>query len=47
MCFLQVIMSDCERTIKTTTSEEEKQAAMFVVLDRTSKADIGGKTTKK
>ena len=39
-------MSDFERTTKTTTSEEEKQAAVLVVLDRTSKADIGGKTTK-
>ena len=46
MCLLQVIMSDFQRTLKTTTSEEVKQAAVFVVLDRTSKADIGGKITK-
>ena len=46
VCFLQVIMSNFERTIKITTSEAEKQAAVFVVLDRTCKADIGGKTTK-
>jgi chromosome segregation ATPase len=43
---LEVIVSDFERTIKTTTAEEEKEAAEFVEFDRTSKADIGGKTTK-
>jgi hypothetical protein len=43
---LEVIVSDFERTIKNTSAEEEKEAAEFVEFDRTSKADIGGKTTK-
>lgn len=43
---LEVIVSDFERTIKTTAADEEKEAAEFVEFDRTSKADIGGKTTK-
>lgn len=43
---LEVIVSDFERTIKTTTSQEEKEASNFVEFDRTSKADIGGKETK-
>jgi len=43
---LEVIVSDFERTIKNTSAEEEKEAAEFVEFDRTSQADIGGKTTK-
>jgi len=43
---LQVIVSDFERTIKTTTAQEEQEASEFVKFDRTSKADIGGKETK-
>lgn len=43
---LEVIVSDFERTIKTTSAQEDKEAAEFVEFDRTSKADIGGKTTK-
>jgi len=43
---LEVIVSDFARTLKNTAAEEEKEAAEFVEFDRTSKADIGGKTTK-
>jgi DNA repair exonuclease SbcCD ATPase subunit len=43
---LEVIVSDFERTVKNTSAEEDKEAAEFVEFDRTSKADIGGKTTK-
>merc|ERR1719181_1550659 len=43
---LEVIVSDFERTIKNTSADEEKEAAEFVKFDRTSKADIAGKTTK-
>lgn len=44
---LEVIKSDFERTISTTTSSEKKAAADFVEFDRTSKSDIGSKETKK
>mmetsp|Transcript_1881 Transcript_1881/g.4103 ORF Transcript_1881/g.4103 Transcript_1881/m.4103 type:complete len:707 (-) Transcript_1881:83-2203(-) len=43
---LQVIKTDFERTIKNTMSEEKKAAADFVLFDRSSKADVGGKSTK-
>jgi len=43
---LEVIVSDFERTIKTTTSQEDKEASNFVEFDRTSKSDIAGKETK-
>merc|ERR1719316_752063 len=44
---LETIKSDFERTIKMTEESEAKSAAEFVEFDRTTKADIGGKTTKK
>lgn len=44
---LEVIVSDFERTIKNTSAEEAKESAEFIQFDRTSKADIGGKDTKK
>jgi hypothetical protein len=40
---LEVIKSDFERTIETTTSEEKRAAADFVDFDRTSRASIAGK----
>jgi len=43
---LEVIVSDFQRTIKSTTRQEEQEASEFVEFDRTSKADIGGKETK-
>jgi len=43
---LEVIVSDFERTIKNTSSQEAQEAAEFIEFDRTSKADIGGKETK-
>jgi len=43
---LEVIISDFQRTIKTTKAQEEQEAAEFVKFERTSKADIGGKETK-
>lgn len=43
---LEVIVSDFQRTIKSTTKQEEQEASEFVEFDRTSKADIGGKETK-
>jgi hypothetical protein len=44
---LEVIKSDFERTLKHTEASEKKSSAEFVKFDRTSKADIGGKDTKK
>jgi len=44
---LQVIKSDFDRTKRTTTEAEAQAHADFVVFDRTSKADISGKSTKK
>jgi chromosome segregation ATPase len=43
---LEVIVSDFERTIKTTSAQEQKEASDFVKAERVAKADIGGKTTK-
>merc|ERR1719263_2399908 len=43
---LEVIVSDFQRTFSTTEAEEKKAAAEFVEFERTSKADIAGKTTK-
>jgi DNA repair exonuclease SbcCD ATPase subunit len=43
---LEVIVSDFERTIKNVTAQENDESAEFVEFDRTSKSDIGGKTTK-
>jgi len=43
---LEVIVSDFQKTIKTTSAQESKEAAEFIEFDRTSKADIGGKETK-
>jgi len=43
---LEVIVSDFQKTIKTTSEQESKEAAEFIEFDRTSKADIGGKETK-
>jgi len=44
---LEVIQSDFDRTIRHTTQAEREAAAEFVEFERTSKADIGGKETKK
>merc|ERR1719231_81432 len=44
---LQTIVSDFERTIATTTKMEGDNAAAFTELDRSTKADITGKTKKK
>jgi len=44
---LETIKSDFERTFKTTEEMEAKSAAEYVELDRATKADIAGKTTKK
>lgn len=43
---LEVIVSDFQKTIKTTSAQESEEAAEFIEFDRTSKADIGGKETK-
>merc|ERR1719291_42326 len=43
---LEVIKSDFERTIKTTTASEKEAAADFVEFDRVSRGDISGKSTK-
>jgi len=43
---LEVIVSDFQRTFSTTEAEEKKAAAEFIEFERTSKADIAGKTTK-
>merc|ERR1719510_1288370 len=43
---LEVIKSDYERTVKVTTEEEAEAHATFVKFDRSSKADISGKSTK-
>lgn len=44
---LQTIASDFERTLRSTESEEETAARMYVKNQRVTKADIAGKTTKK
>mmetsp|Transcript_23265 Transcript_23265/g.66217 ORF Transcript_23265/g.66217 Transcript_23265/m.66217 type:complete len:700 (-) Transcript_23265:99-2198(-) len=44
---MEVLQSDFQRTIDTTTKEEEDASAKFVEYERASKADIAGKTTKK
>jgi len=44
---LEVIKTDFEHTIEITTETEKTQASDFVKFDRTTKADIGGKSTKK
>jgi len=44
---LEVIKSDFERTISTTTASEKQAASEFVEFDRASKADIKAKETKK
>jgi len=44
---LEVIKTDFERTIRTTEASEKKSHEEFTEFDRTSKADISGKTTKK
>jgi len=43
---LEVIVSDFQRTIKTTQAQEDQSSAEFIKFDRVSKADIGGKETK-
>lgn len=44
---LEVIQSDFDRTIRTTTADEKKAQADFILFERTSKADLSGKGTKK
>lgn len=44
---LQVIMSDFERTLKTTSSDEKKSASDFEEMKQNSEADIAGHTTKR
>jgi len=44
---MEVLQSDFQRTIDSTTQEEEESSAKFVEYERASKADIAGKTTKK
>jgi hypothetical protein len=44
---LETIKSDFERTVRNTEESESKSAAEFVEFDRTTKADIAGKQTKK
>merc|ERR1719446_1453241 len=44
---LEVIKTDFEHTISVTTETEKTQAADYVDFDRTTQADIGGKSTKK
>jgi len=43
---LEVIKSDFERTVSVTKEMEKTNAADFVLFDRTSKSDVGGKSTK-
>mmetsp|Transcript_25805 Transcript_25805/g.49438 ORF Transcript_25805/g.49438 Transcript_25805/m.49438 type:complete len:711 (-) Transcript_25805:84-2216(-) len=43
---LEVIKSDYERTVKVTTEDEASSHATFIKFDRTSKADISGKSKK-
>jgi archaellum component FlaC len=43
---LEVILSDFDRTVRATTASEQKAHEEFTEFDRTSKADIAGKTTK-
>jgi chromosome segregation ATPase len=44
---LEVIHSDFDRTVRVTTAAEKKSHEEFTKFDRTSKADIASKTTKK
>jgi len=44
---LEVIVSDFQRTSRTTQAQEETDQAQFILFKRTSTADIGGKETKK
>jgi len=44
---LEVIKSDFERTVRKTEAEESKALEEFVNFERTSKSDIGAKTTKQ
>jgi len=44
---LEVIVTDFQRTSKTTHAQEEEDQSQFVLFKRTSTADIGGKETKK
>jgi len=47
LSLLETIASDFERTIRNTETEEDEAAKDYVKTDRATKADIGGKTTKK
>jgi hypothetical protein len=44
---LETIVSDFERTIKSTEDDENKDARAYVKFQTASKVDIAGKTTKK
>jgi peptidoglycan hydrolase CwlO-like protein len=44
---LEVIKTDFQRTVSKTKTSEEEGLKMFVELERSTKADIAGKTTKK
>jgi len=44
---LEVIVSDFQRTSKTTQAQEETDQSQFILFKRTSTADIGGKETKR
>lgn len=46
IALLQSIKEDFERTIEQTQTNEKAAAADFVKFDRTSRSDIGGKSTK-
>jgi hypothetical protein len=47
LALLETIASDFERTIRATESSEDSAAKQHVKFQRVTKADIGGKTTKK
>merc|ERR1719253_1152646 len=46
LSLLETIAADFERTLRTTDSQEDAAAKAFVKSQRTTKADIAGKTTK-